>query len=323
MKHKPIPKLLQFLRDNRTAPRAALTVKNDGEGETASATVYLYDVIDSYWGINAEDFAKALAAITAPTIHLRVNSPGGDVFEARAMVAAIRAHPSNVIAHIDGLAASAATYVAMAADSVEMTQGAFLMIHNAWTLAYGNATDLRNMADLLDKIDASIIHDYITKTGKDTATLQAWMAAETWFTADEAKAEGFIDTVVDPASTEPAPANKWNLASFDKAPKALLERSAPVKNAMPLSAAAAEYLAAKLAECTTALARAKAFITANPDDPIRDFAEEEVEDEAGCIETIQVYQSAGTASGPSNQLDGNGLRAAAQRRLALLEKVPA
>jgi ATP-dependent Clp protease protease subunit len=110
-------------------------VKAEGD----EATILLYDVIDPWWGVAAKDFIAALAGDHAPTIHLRINSPGGDVFEARAMATAIRQHKSNVIAHIDGVAASAATYIAViAAKEVEMSDGAFFMIHQAWALAMGN-----------------------------------------------------------------------------------------------------------------------------------------------------------------------------------------
>jgi enoyl-CoA hydratase/carnithine racemase len=143
-------------------------------------------------------------------------------------------------------------------------------------------------------------------------------ADETWFTAEEAKAAGFIDAVDNAAA---APANKWNLAAFDKAPKALIEKTAP-KNSAPLSTAAADYLAAELAECTASLARAQAFVVANPDDPIRCFAEDEIEDEAGCIALITTYQAAGTESAPAASADDaamSALRAHTERRFRLLE----
>jgi len=157
----------------------------------------LYDAIGCC-GLNAEDFAKELKALKAKTINLRINSPGGDVFAARAMVAAIRdvrASGRSVIAHIDGLAASAATYVAIAADEVRAEPGSFFMIHNAWGLAIGNADELRETAALLDKVDDTIVADYAKKTGKTDDQIRSWMAAETWFTAEEAQAEGFIDSV--------------------------------------------------------------------------------------------------------------------------------
>jgi ATP-dependent Clp protease protease subunit len=204
------PRLLQLLHDNLATPRGALRAESSGD----EATIYLYDVIDDWFGISAKSFVEQLAGITAKTIHLRINSPGGDVFAARSMVTAIRGHQAKVIAHIDGLAASAASFVALAAAEVEMTQGAMMMIHNAWTIAYGNSEDFLAIAALLEKIDASIVTDYERKTKKTRAEIQKWMAAETWFTAEEAKAAGFVDRVFD---GEPAE-NKWNLAAYDHAP---------------------------------------------------------------------------------------------------------
>src|SRR5690554_1610966 len=163
-------------------------------GET-EATIWLYDVIgDEMWGgVSAKTFVKDLAAVTAPTIHLRINSPGGDVFDARAMVTALRQHPARVIAHIDGLAASAASYIALAADEVEMADGAFLMIHNAWGVVVGNRHDLLDMAETLEKIDATILADYQARTHRSSSDIQEWMDKETWFTAAEALEAGFVD----------------------------------------------------------------------------------------------------------------------------------
>nr|CCA79061.1 phage-related Clp protease [blood disease bacterium R229] len=204
--------------ENSKASKAFEVRAEDGADEVS---IFLYDVIDPYWGVGAEAFAKALASITAGTIHLRVNSPGGDVFEARAMVAAIGAHSAKVIAHIDGLAASAATYVAMAADEVRIADGAFMMIHQAWTFSMGNAADLRAQADLLDKVDASIVADYARKTGKDAGQIAQWMADETWFTSAEAVENGFADTVVQNDKGSSATQNRWTLAAYQKVPKAL------------------------------------------------------------------------------------------------------
>lgn len=204
-------KLLQLLRDNA---KNGVTLRVESKDD--EATIYLYDVIDDYWGIGAEAFVKALNALTAKVIHLRINSPGGDVFAARAMVAAIRAHPSKIISHVDGLAASAASFVAIAADDVEMNKGSFFMIHKAWTLAFGNADDFVAMAALLEKVDGTIVADYQRKTKKSAEELQQLMADETWYTADEAKDAGFADRVFEGEQ----PQDRWNLAAYgDKAPK--------------------------------------------------------------------------------------------------------
>lgn len=211
-------KLLQLAIENSKASKAFEVRAEDGTDEVS---IFLYDVIDPYWGVGAEAFAKALSSTTAGTIHLRVNSPGGDVFEARAMVAAIGAHSAKVIAHIDGLAASAATYVAMAADEVRIADGAFMMIHQAWTFSMGNASELRAQADLLDKVDASIVADYARKTGKDAEQIAKWMADETWFTSAEAVENGFADTVVQNDKGGSATQNRWTLSAYQKVPKAL------------------------------------------------------------------------------------------------------
>ncbi|MEM5371349.1 head maturation protease, ClpP-related [Paraburkholderia azotifigens] len=214
-------RILQLLNENRQAPRR-FSIEANTEGD--EATVYLYDVIvsDDYWGgVGAQSFVKQLAEITASTIHLRINSPGGDVFGARAMEAAIRGHSAKVIAHIDGLAASAASFLAMAADEIEISEGGFFMIHKAWTIAMGNADDMRSQADLLDKIDGSLVNTYASRTGQSVDDIAAWMTAETWFNADEAIANGFADRIAQPA--EKAQASAWNLSAYSNAPKAKTE----------------------------------------------------------------------------------------------------
>jgi ATP-dependent Clp protease protease subunit len=208
-----LPRLVQLIRDNLERDRG---IRSEASGD--EATIYLYDMIDDYWGISAQAFVKELNALTAKTIHMRVNSPGGDVFAARAMVTAIRAHSSKIIAHVDGIAASAATWVALAAAEVEISQGAMFMIHNSMSIAWGNKADFLATAALLEKIDQSIIADYERKTKKGAEQLAAWMDAETWFTAEEAKTNGFADRVVDGATAE----NRWNLSAFENVPKQLL-----------------------------------------------------------------------------------------------------
>jgi len=178
--------------------------------------LYVYDILDSWFGVSAADFSKELTAAQGKTVHLHINSPGGDVFEGRAMAAAISAHDAPVIAHIDGLVASAATYLAMAAKEVRMTDGGMFMIHESMSLGFGNATELRELADLLEKIDGTIAATYVQRTGKDLAQVQAWMAAETWFTAQEALDNGFVDAI-EPSSQKAS--NKWDLSGFKNAPK--------------------------------------------------------------------------------------------------------
>ncbi|MCO5412857.1 MULTISPECIES: head maturation protease, ClpP-related [Ralstonia] len=221
-------KILQLLSDNRAAARV-FNVVASGDNEV---TVYLYDYIvsDDWWGgVSATTFVKELAGITADVIHLRVNSPGGDVFAARAMETALRGHSAKVIAHVDGLAASAASFLIMAADEIEISDGAFLMIHKAWTALWGNADDLRSEADLLDKIDATLVRTYEQRSGQSADDISAWMTAETWFGADEAVEKGFADRKADASAQPSAKASAWNLQAYSNAPKpASNEPAAPV-----------------------------------------------------------------------------------------------
>lgn len=208
-----IPKLLQLARDNAAASKPLLAETSGDE-----ATIYLHGVIGGWWGdINETEFVKALANITAGTIHLRIDSPGGDVFAARAMMTAIAQHPAKVIAHVDGLAASAATGICTACDEVEITQGAGFMIHNAWSVAIGNKSDMHKTGDLLEKIDGDLANDYVRRTGKNTGEITAWMDEETWFTADEAVANGFADRKVEVVKERGK--NTWNLSAYKNAPK--------------------------------------------------------------------------------------------------------
>ena len=194
------------------------------ESQSDSATIYLYGVIDEYYGVSAEVFSRELEALKGKRVTLRINSPGGDVFDGRAMYSAVRQH-GNVSAQIDGLSASAASFVALAAKSVSMIEGGFMMIHNAWTFAFGNKNDFIELADLLDKFDHAIINDYIKKTGKTRDEIAAMMDAETWMNTEDALSMKFIDTVFDgDESAENVQANDaWDLSAFDNAPKALTD----------------------------------------------------------------------------------------------------
>lgn len=159
------------------------------------ATIYLYDAIGAWFGISASEFVRELNGLKAKTIHLRINSPGGSVFEAEAIQTAIQQHAAKVIAHIDGLAASAATYIATAADEIEASDGAFWMVHNAWGVAIGDSAEMRSYADMMDKLNANIAQDYQRKTGKSAEQVKEWMDNETWFSAAEALDAGFVDRI--------------------------------------------------------------------------------------------------------------------------------
>jgi ATP-dependent protease ClpP protease subunit len=169
------------------------------------ATVRIFDAIGGWFGVYASDLVAELDAITAPTIELHVNSPGGDAFEGIAIMNALRQHPSRVEAHVDGMAASAASYIVVGgADEVVMGLGAELMIHNPKMGTFGDAAFHRASADQLDKLAGSMAGIYARKAGGDVADWQAAMDVETWYTADEAVTAGW-PTASTTARTSPPP----------------------------------------------------------------------------------------------------------------------
>lgn len=159
------------------------------------ATVYVYDAIGGWWGIDPKEWAPAFAAIKAKVIHLRINSPGGAVLDAEAMRTIVAQHPARVIAHIDGMAASAATGIAIAAKEIEMSAGGAFMVHDPWGCCVGNAQDMEAYAALLKQTADNIAAVYVRRTGKPEKQVREWMLNETWFTASEALANGFIDRI--------------------------------------------------------------------------------------------------------------------------------
>lgn len=187
-------------------------------------TIFVYDMIvgsdaeaEWYGGVSPEAFAKALASINGD-VTLRINSPGGDVFAARAMVQAMREHDGKVTAHVDGYAASAASLLAAAADHTVMAEGAFIMIHNAWTYTMGNAADHEQGRNLLAQIDQTLAETYAARRAILSADdFAAMMAAETWLGPQAAIDAGLADERVDAASRNAARA-EWNLAAYAKPP---------------------------------------------------------------------------------------------------------
>ena len=221
--------LLQLLRDNATRNEGLPAITCDLSA--TEAHIYVYDVIDAWFGASAEALIATLATCGDCTVHLHINSPGGDVFEARAMSAALVAYPGQVIAHVDGIAASAATQLVLAADEARMLEGSLFMIHNAWTMAFGDKADLRSTAALLEKIDGQIADDYADATGLTPEAVAALMDAETWYTPDEALAAGFIDGIdcnskKKCADAAAGAASRWNLSAYAHAPKVQTPASA-------------------------------------------------------------------------------------------------
>ncbi|MGI3212878.1 head maturation protease, ClpP-related [Roseovarius tibetensis] len=185
----------------------------------SGAEVLIYDEIGAY-GVSAKGFLAELGALPddAP-IDLRLNSPGGSVFDAVAIHNALSRHAGAVTVWIDGIAASAASYVAMAGDEIVMPENAFLMIHDPSGLVMGTASDMRDMAGTLDKIGASMLRGYAARSGKPEAEIAAFLAAETWFDAAEALEAGLATRLAEPVRIAAA----FDIGRFRNAPPELVE----------------------------------------------------------------------------------------------------
>jgi ATP-dependent Clp protease protease subunit len=167
-----------------------------GEGE-----LYLYGDISSvsWWGdeITPQTFKQDLDALgDIAVLNVFINSNGGDVFAGHAIHSMLKRHKAKVVITVDGLAASIASVICTAGDVVQMYRNTMQMVHEPWTFAVGNASDMRKMADDLDKISESLVSAYEDKTGLSRDEIKAIMAAETWLTADECKEKGFCDVVL-------------------------------------------------------------------------------------------------------------------------------
>jgi ATP-dependent Clp endopeptidase proteolytic subunit ClpP len=164
----------------------------------ATADVMIYDEIGGN-GVAADKFIKDLKAIKASTINVHINSPGGSVFAGNAIANAFKNHKAHIVTHVDGIAASIASVIAISGDEVQMADNAFLMIHNPMVDRFtGDAADLRKQADVLDKMTAQVQQSYVNKSGKPVEEVSKWMNAETWFTAKDALEAGLIDSISKP-----------------------------------------------------------------------------------------------------------------------------
>jgi len=159
--------------------------------------ISLHDEI-GIWGISASAFIADLKANAgAKSINLSIHSPGGNALDGLAIYNALISHPAKVHAHVAGLAASAASIVLMAGDTISMPEDAFVMIHNPYTFAMGDSEEMRAVADTLDKIQSSLINIYVKRTGKETGEISEMMDDETWLSSADALDAGFIDTITD------------------------------------------------------------------------------------------------------------------------------
>lgn len=198
------------------------------------ADLYLYLEIASWGGgfyaHSAKSFKSELDALgELKTLNVYINSPGGDVFEGVAIYNMLKRHKAYVKVHVDGLAASIASVIAMAADELIMPSNAMLMIHNAWMFTAGNSKDLREAADMLDKVDTSIRQSYLAKAGDKLSEedLIDLMEAETWLTAQEAYDYGLCDEVTG-AKQIAASISKDLFAKYKNVPAALNKEPEPI-----------------------------------------------------------------------------------------------
>lgn len=167
-------------------------------------TISIYDVIGEDWwtgeGVTAKRISGALRSIGSKPVTVNVNSPGGDMFEGLAIYNLLRDHPAEVTIKVMGLAASAASIIAMAGDRIEMGLGSFLMIHNAWGAVVGNRHDWRAAAEVFDQYDAAMAEIYEARSGQPVKEVAKLMDAETFMRASEAVSKGFADaTFNDPS----------------------------------------------------------------------------------------------------------------------------
>jgi len=201
------------------------------------AEISIYDEIGAY-GVSAKAFLADLGQLPdAKPLTLRLNSPGGSVFDAVAIYNALSRHSGTVTVSIDGIAASAASYIAMAGDEIIMPENAFLMIHDPSGIVMGTAADMRSMAKALEKIGASLIKGYAAKSGKAEKDIAKLMAKETWFDAAEAVDMGLADTITAPVKM----AARFDVSTFKNTPEAIVAAvKAAAKPADPASEPATE-----------------------------------------------------------------------------------
>ncbi|MFE0844911.1 head maturation protease, ClpP-related [Streptomyces rochei] len=192
-----------------TEAREWYRIRNAASADTAE--VIIYDEIGE-WGVTAKNFIDDLNQVRAGNIDIRLNSGGGSVFEGLAIYQALRRHPANITTYIDGIAASIASIIAMAGDRRVISRNGSMMIHEASGLAAGNAQDMREMADVLNRLSQNLADVYAHRTGNGTA--DSWreqMVAETWFVGAEAVAAGLATETDDQDDvTAWAPFAQWS-----------------------------------------------------------------------------------------------------------------
>lgn len=177
-----------------------MTIRVLMKGEKKAEILIYSDIGDSWWGdgVTAKDVATELKALKdVDTVDVRINSYGGDVFDGLAIYRQLVDYKATIITHVDGIAASAASVIAMAGSQIHVSETSFIMIHDAWTFAMGNADDLRGVAERVDATSQELAKLYSVRSGKKTETeMRDYMRAETWFNADDAIDAGLATDIV-------------------------------------------------------------------------------------------------------------------------------
>ncbi|CSV92527.1 protease/scaffold protein [Shigella sonnei] len=180
--------------------------------------VRIYDEIGGY-GVKASALTDEINACgNVPEIHLRIHSLGGDIFEGLAIYNALKNHPAKKIVHIEGMAASMASFIAMCGDHIVMPENAMMMIHAPRGVTAGVSGDVRRFADLMDKLGDTMAETYAGRTGRSKQEITAMMEAETWMDGNECKANGFADEVI-PAITAMARIESKRIGDFSNMPE--------------------------------------------------------------------------------------------------------
>ncbi len=194
-------------------------------GKNNRGEIYIYEEIGEgfFSGITAKSFADSMKKLgNVAALDIYINSPGGSVFDGISIYNQIKRFSGEKIVHIDGIAASIASVIAMAGDEIKIASNGLMMIHDPWAMTAGTAGDMRKMADSLDKCREAILSTYIKKTGQDEKTLGDWMAVETWMNADECLARNFADAKTDEKNIK---AEFSMLAKFKNAPDKLIQQA--------------------------------------------------------------------------------------------------
>lgn len=211
-----------------TSTERGFRFANSADGLTTD--VYVYDYIGGWDGVLAKDVVAALSKTSNP-VNLHINSGGGDIFEGVAIHNAFKNHAAGVTTYVDGIAASAASFIAMAGEKVIMEPNATLMIHDGMGLTMGNEQDHIDAAAILGQLSNTIAEMYTAKAGSTTADWRKKMRVETWYTAAEAVTSGLADEIA--GSNGAAPSNSFDLSIFNYAGREAAPAPVPVNTATP------------------------------------------------------------------------------------------